>query len=155
MGGVIALGRNLSPFPRPVYGGKLVTTGMYGFVRHPLYLGVLLGCLGWAFVSLNLPRVFITCILGLFLDAKSESEELFLTAIYPDYAFYQCHVKKILPWICGSKTLASRGQRWKGIRGFAQSAGISLDDTARNDFFDRRLSRVYLQGKQTASPNAP
>jgi LacI family transcriptional regulator len=32
-----------------------------------------------------------------------------------------------IAFIRGPKTLASSGQRWKGIRGYAQSAGITLD----------------------------
>ena len=31
------LGRNLSPFPRPINNSKLVTTGIYRFTRHPMY----------------------------------------------------------------------------------------------------------------------
>ena len=31
------LGRNLSPFPRPINKSNLVTTGIYRFTRHPMY----------------------------------------------------------------------------------------------------------------------
>ena len=31
------LGRNLSPFPRPINNSNLVTTGIYRFTRHPMY----------------------------------------------------------------------------------------------------------------------
>ena len=30
------LGRNLSPFPRPINNSNLVTTGIYRFMRHPM-----------------------------------------------------------------------------------------------------------------------
>ena len=30
------LGRNLSPFPRPIKNSNLVTTGIYRFTRHPM-----------------------------------------------------------------------------------------------------------------------
>jgi protein-S-isoprenylcysteine O-methyltransferase Ste14 len=40
------LGRSFTPFPRPLPDGKLVTTGAYRFVRHPIYLAVLIGALG-------------------------------------------------------------------------------------------------------------
>ena len=30
------LGRNLSPFPRPINNSNLVTTGIYRFTRHPM-----------------------------------------------------------------------------------------------------------------------
>lgn len=35
--GALALGRNLTPFPKPIPGGQLVTNGIYGIVRHPLW----------------------------------------------------------------------------------------------------------------------
>ena len=31
------LGKNLSPFPRPINNSNLVTTGIYRFIRHPMY----------------------------------------------------------------------------------------------------------------------
>ena len=31
------LGINLSPFPRPINNSNLVTTGIYRFMRHPMY----------------------------------------------------------------------------------------------------------------------
>ena len=35
------LGRNLSPFPRPKNKCNLVTTGIYRFTRHPMYLSLI------------------------------------------------------------------------------------------------------------------
>ena len=36
------LGRNLSPFPRPINNSNLVTTGIYQFMRHPMYYSLIL-----------------------------------------------------------------------------------------------------------------
>ena len=45
-GGILALGSNLTAFPKPIEGGTLVTKGMYSVVRHPIYTGLILGTLG-------------------------------------------------------------------------------------------------------------
>ena len=45
--GMLALGRNLTPFPKPIEGGELVTHGPYRFVRHPIYAGLIFGTLGF------------------------------------------------------------------------------------------------------------
>ena len=36
------LGRNLSPFPRPIKNSNLVTIGIYRFTRHPMYYSLIL-----------------------------------------------------------------------------------------------------------------
>jgi protein-S-isoprenylcysteine O-methyltransferase Ste14 len=38
-------------------------------------------------------------ILFVFFDAKSRTEEVWLTAKFPDYINYRNSVKKLLPWI--------------------------------------------------------
>ena len=35
------LGSNLSPFPRPKANGNLITSGIYNFIRHPMYLSLI------------------------------------------------------------------------------------------------------------------
>ncbi len=49
--GVAALGRQITPFPKPVEQGSVKRSGAYGLVRHPMYGGVLLLTLAWSLVS--------------------------------------------------------------------------------------------------------
>ncbi len=93
------LGRNLTPFPKPVERGELVESGVYGLVRHPIYLSVLLAACGWALWRHSLPGLGLCALLLLFFDAKARHEEQWLRATYPDYAAYQRRVKKLLPWL--------------------------------------------------------
>ena len=82
-----ALGRNLTPFPRPSRGAELVERGPYRLVRHPIYSGGLLSFVG---VSLILSPVAlaVTVVLAVVWALKAHLEETFLRAAYPDYADY-------------------------------------------------------------------
>ena len=44
---VFVLGRRFSGLVAIQPGHTLVTSGIYGFIRHPSYLGLLIGALGW------------------------------------------------------------------------------------------------------------
>ena len=48
--GSIALGRNLSPFPKPKAKGTLVESGIFSVVRHPIYSGLSLAAFGWSLI---------------------------------------------------------------------------------------------------------
>lgn len=97
-GGALALGRNLTPFPKPIAGGALVTTGVYGVVRHPIYTGLILGTLGWGIFRSSLLGIGLAGVLFIFFDLKSRREEKWLVEAYPGYAGYQRHVRKLIPW---------------------------------------------------------
>lgn len=93
------LGRSLTPFPRPVPHGHLVTSGAYRFVRHPIYFGVLSGVLGLALMTHSPLRLALTAVLFLFFDRKARREEAWLHEKYPDYAAYKKRVRRLIPWI--------------------------------------------------------
>jgi len=95
--GLVQLGRNLTPLPRPIVGGTLVTSGIYAWMRHPLYSGLVLVTLGFALMTMSLARIFLSALLFALLDAKSAQEEIWLVETYPEYAEYQQRVKKFLP----------------------------------------------------------
>ncbi len=97
--GLVALGRNLSPFPKPIEGGTLVTTGVYGVVRHPIYAGLILGTLGWGLLMSSFLGVGMSVVLFLFFDRKSRREEAWLMQAYAGYAGYQERVRKLIPWV--------------------------------------------------------
>ncbi len=98
-GGVISLGRNLTPFPKPRESGSLVTTGIYKYVRHPIYTGLIFGTLGWSLIISNLYGVIVVAILFLFFDAKTRREEKWLVKRHPEYEHYKQQVNKLIPWI--------------------------------------------------------
>lgn len=97
--GVRALGRNLTPFPRPRDDAQLVQRGIYSIVRHPLYTSVLLVSIGWTLFWRSLVAVIIVVLLFVILDAKSRLEERWLREKFSEYASYAKRVGRFLPWI--------------------------------------------------------
>lgn len=96
---VFHLGSNLTPLPHPRAGARLVMSGMYRFVRHPIYFGVILMALGFAMWVQGSLTLLEALVLALFLDIKSRREERWLVAHFADYPDYRQRVKKLLPFI--------------------------------------------------------
>jgi protein-S-isoprenylcysteine O-methyltransferase Ste14 len=90
------LGTSFSLLPQA---RRLVTTGPYHYVRHPIYLGGLLITIGevwWRFsplvVALNL--IFVAAQL-----VRLRYEEQVLARAFPDYAAYRARTSALIPGI--------------------------------------------------------
>ncbi|OKH37050.1 hypothetical protein NIES2119_14615 [[Phormidium ambiguum] IAM M-71] len=97
--GLIDLGKQLTPLPYPKENGELVQTGMYSFVRHPLYSGLIFSTLSWAIFQMSLSHLFAVLIIFIVLNAKARKEETWLSDKFPEYSDYQQKVKKLIPWL--------------------------------------------------------
>ena len=95
----ILLGPNLTPLPKPKQNGELIRTGLYRFVRHPIYFGVILVCFGWAGIEQTLYTLVLAIILLIFFDLKSRQEEIWLTEKFSEYAEYKMTTKKLIPFM--------------------------------------------------------
>jgi protein-S-isoprenylcysteine O-methyltransferase Ste14 len=94
-----ALGRSLTPFPRPREGGSLVTEGPYRHARHPIYGGGILFFGGWALFSAPLALLGVAALAALWVG-KSALEERLLAARYPDYQRYRRETpRRFVPFI--------------------------------------------------------
>jgi len=90
---------NFSFRPEPPANNQLITDGPYRFIRHPMYLALLLVMTGvvllygepWRWLSLG--------ALGTVLHFKARLEERFLCARFPEYRDYISHTKSILPFV--------------------------------------------------------
>ena len=97
--GSSGLGRQLTPFPKPVEHASLRRDGAYGLVRHPIYGGVLLLALAWSLVSSPVALAPWTAA-ALFLDAKRRREESWLSEEHPEYEAYRQEVRhSLLPFV--------------------------------------------------------
>jgi protein-S-isoprenylcysteine O-methyltransferase Ste14 len=90
-----ALGRSLTPFPRPPAAAELVETGPFAFVRHPIYAGGLLFFGGWSLLGGPL-ALALTGLLALLWAGKSTVEERYLLGRFPGYAAYAARVRSRL-----------------------------------------------------------
>ncbi|KAG2439994.1 hypothetical protein HXX76_004111 [Chlamydomonas incerta] len=93
------LGPSLSPLPKPRKNHALVTDGIYGLSRHPMYGGVLLAALGLSVLSHNETRLLTTIGLWWILENKANLEEAALEELYPEYPVYKAKVKKFIPYL--------------------------------------------------------
>jgi protein-S-isoprenylcysteine O-methyltransferase Ste14 len=88
---------NFGIMPEPIKRAELVTTGPYAYVRHPMYLAVLLfgagmlaGWQGWL-------HALAFAVLAIALHFKATREESLLRRRFPSYADYAARTSKILP----------------------------------------------------------
>jgi protein-S-isoprenylcysteine O-methyltransferase Ste14 len=92
------LGYRFSGFVAIQPGHELVTTGPYRYVRHPSYLGMMLGLVGWALVF----RSSIGLVVAVFgmplLVERIESEEALLASHFgAQYADYRRRTWRLVP----------------------------------------------------------
>jgi protein-S-isoprenylcysteine O-methyltransferase Ste14 len=95
----INLGKNLTPLPCPKDNAQLVQSGLYRYVRHPIYFGVLLAAFAWLLIYPN--AYILLYAIGLFFlfDIKARREEVWLVERFPAYQDYQTKVKKLVPGV--------------------------------------------------------
>jgi protein-S-isoprenylcysteine O-methyltransferase Ste14 len=97
--GALALGRNLTPFPKPSNKTQLVQHGIYALIRHPLYTSVFCAATGWSLVWQSWPALTASLMLCVFFDAKARHEEHWLRQQFPDYVDFEQRVRRFIPWI--------------------------------------------------------
>ena len=87
------LGKNLSPFPRPINNSNLVTTGIYRFTRHPMYYSLIFISIGFFIIKLSFYYLFLTISLALIIKFKITLEEKYLMNKFKNYLLYKNEVK--------------------------------------------------------------
>lgn len=97
--GVLDLRENLTVFPRPIEGARLVDTGAYALVRHPIYGGIVTAGIGWGLATASLLALAGAALLAIFFDLKSRREEAWLAEELPGYERYRRRTRRLLPWL--------------------------------------------------------
>jgi protein-S-isoprenylcysteine O-methyltransferase Ste14 len=87
----------LSPFPSPKKGSKLVQNGLYKYVRHPIYSGILIALFGYGVYTTSSYRLIISLSLLVLFYYKSKYEEMRLQRNFSDYKSYQRTTGRFFP----------------------------------------------------------
>ncbi|MGP8244385.1 MAG: methyltransferase family protein [Bryobacteraceae bacterium] len=95
---VFVLGRRFSGLVAIQPGHTLVTSGVYGRIRHPSYLGLLVNMLGWALAFRSGAGVLLAALALLPLLARIHAEERLLrTHFGDDYNAYCARTSRLIP----------------------------------------------------------
>jgi len=77
---------------------QLVNSGVYAWVRHPMYLGILLFCLAFLFISFSITSIVFWICFFIFYDRMATYEEKNLIEMLGDqYRIYRKRVSKWFP----------------------------------------------------------
>lgn len=96
---ILQLNKNLTPFPTPKEGGSLIKTGLYKYIRHPIYTGVFLATLGLSLFNNSLWQICIAVTLLILFYFKSSYEESLLIEKYEEYKKYKETTNRFFPFI--------------------------------------------------------
>jgi len=95
---VFVLGDRFSGLVAIQPGHRLVTSGVYGVIRHPSYLGLLISSLGWGLAFRSWIGVLLAALLVPPLLARINAEERLLRSQFGDeYDAYRARTSRLIP----------------------------------------------------------
>lgn len=94
------LGSSLTPFPQPLEGAAMISSGPYGLVRHPIYGGLIISLAGLALFRGSWIGLGGSVAVGGFFWLKSSFEERRLLVAHSRYRRYMDEVpRRLIPFI--------------------------------------------------------
>jgi protein-S-isoprenylcysteine O-methyltransferase Ste14 len=91
--------RSFTANPRPLPTGRLIVSGPYQVVRHPVYSGLVLGAIGLALMRLSTPTLVAAVLLFVILDLKRRREEIWLAERFAEYPEYAARTRALIPLV--------------------------------------------------------
>jgi protein-S-isoprenylcysteine O-methyltransferase Ste14 len=97
---VFVLGNRFSGLVAIQPGHALVTTGIYGVIRHPSYLGLIVNALGWALAFRSVIGVLLTALMVIPLVARMNAEETLLRSQFgAAYEAFRARTSRLIPGV--------------------------------------------------------
>jgi protein-S-isoprenylcysteine O-methyltransferase Ste14 len=78
---------------------RLVTSGVYGIVRHPLYLAEEIAVLGLAVQFLSHRTLLLFAVHAGFQLRRIQNEEATLIKAFPEYGAYKAKTVRLIPGV--------------------------------------------------------
>ena len=98
---ILLAARNLKPSlkinPIPKSNAPLISIGLYKYLRHPMYLALILIGLGVVGYVDSFVAWTVEILLILTLNLKASFEDALILEIHPAAAHYQRHTSKLIP----------------------------------------------------------
>jgi protein-S-isoprenylcysteine O-methyltransferase Ste14 len=96
---LLQLNKNLSPFPTPKESASLLQNGLYKYMRHPIYTGIIVLFSGYSVFQNSVYKLLISGLLVILFYFKSNYEEQRLSQKFPDYKGYKDKTGRFFPRI--------------------------------------------------------
>jgi protein-S-isoprenylcysteine O-methyltransferase Ste14 len=94
---IFKLGQSLTASPIPKESAELKTDGLYKWIRHPIYTGLMLTTLGIALEAGSVAKLFFAAALMFLFDYKAKYEESLLIKRFPEYRAYMSTTGRFVP----------------------------------------------------------
>ena len=97
---VFVLGRRFSGLVAIQPDHQLKTDGLYRYIRHPSYTGLLLSMIGYVFIFRSAIGLALCALLFLLLVSRMNDEETFLETHFGDeYRNYRLRTRRLIPFV--------------------------------------------------------
>jgi len=94
---LLQLNTKLSPFPSPRNNSVLIENGLFKYIRHPIYTGIILLLFGFGLFFNSFYKISVTLLLFVLFYYKTEYEEDRLSLKFSDYSAYKKKAGRFFP----------------------------------------------------------
>ncbi|OIR02936.1 isoprenylcysteine carboxyl methyltransferase (ICMT) family protein [mine drainage metagenome] len=96
---LLQLNKFLTAFPTPKQNSRLLKSGVYKYVRHPVYSGIILTSTGYGLFAQDVWKLLIAASLFILFYFKSKYEESLLLKHFKQYEAYQKNSYRFFPFL--------------------------------------------------------